>query len=85
MLPVFLNLTAPGALTNREFSKVIGSVLHRPSYLPIPSFVMKIIFGEMSTILLDGQRAVPQNLLNLGFQFQYPDAKSTLNALLKQS
>jgi hypothetical protein len=77
-----VNLTAPGAVTNREFSKIIASVLHRPSYLPVPAFAMKLLFGEMATVLLDGQRAYPKKLLDKGFKFQYADAQSALSDLL---
>lgn len=77
------NLSAPNPLTNRAFGKMIGQVLKRPSLIPIPAFALKLALGEVSTIVLDGQRAVPQNLEALGFTFRFPDAKSALVDLLR--
>lgn len=77
------NLTAPNPLTNADFGRVLGKVLGRPSVLPTPAFAMRIAFGEMSTVLLDGQRAVPQRLLDLGFNFRFPEAKLALRDLLR--
>ena len=77
------NLTAPQPLTGREFGRAIGRALGRPAYLPAPAFVMRLAFGEVATTVLDGQRAVPQRLLDLGFGFRFPDASSALRDLLK--
>ena len=77
------NLTAPNPLTNADFSKVLGKVLGRPASLPAPAFAMRMAFGEMSTVLLDGQRAVPQRLLDLGFTFSFPEAEAALRDLLQ--
>ncbi len=76
------NLTAPEPLTNREFSRVLGRVLRRPSLLPAPAFALKLLFGEMSTILLDGQRAVPRALLDAGYRFRFTDAAAALRDLV---
>lgn len=76
------NLTAPNPVTNQEFGRLIGEVLGRPAFIPAPGFAMKIAFGEMSVILLEGQRAVPQKLLELGFKFKYETAQAALRALL---
>ncbi len=72
------NFSAPEPLTNREFGKVLGKVLSRPSFFPVPAFFFKLLFGEMSTIMLDGQRQIPERLLKAGFQFQFPKAKQAL-------
>lgn len=77
------NMTSPTPLTNAEFSRILGRVMKRPSYLPIPSFFFKIIFGEVATILLEGQRVIPRHLLEMGYQFEFPDAEFTLRNLLK--
>jgi uncharacterized protein (TIGR01777 family) len=76
------NLSAPNPLTNAQFSKVLGRVMDRPSYLPVPGFAMKMAFGEVTSVLLEGQRAVPQRLLDLGFAFHFPDAEAALRDLL---
>ncbi len=76
------NLTAPTALTNAEFSKALGNVMGRPSWLPVPAFAMRLVFGEMADVLLKGQRAIPQRLQEVGFVFRYPDAESALRNLI---
>ena len=76
------NLSAPNPVTNQEFGKLIGEVLGRPSFMPAPGFAMQGVFGEMSVILLEGQRAVPQRLLELGFKFKYETALAALKDLL---
>jgi len=76
------NLTAPIPLTNAEFSQLLGQRLRRPVLMPTPAFGLRLFFGEMATILLDGQRAIPRRLLQLGFPFQFPGAGSALRDLL---
>ncbi len=75
------NLTAPNPLTNAEFGRVLGKVLGRPSFVPAPAFAFKLAFGELAVLLLEGRRALPKRLLELGFQFKYPDAESALRAI----
>jgi len=75
------NLSAPNPLTNKEFAKVIGSVMGRPSFFPTPGFGMKIALGEMATIVLDGQRVVPHKLQEMGFTFKYPTAEAAVRNL----
>lgn len=77
------NLAAPMPPTNAEFSKQLGHVMNRPSMLPAPAPALKLIFGEMSTVLLDGQRAVPQHLGEDGFTFRYPESRSALEDILQ--
>ena len=67
------NATAPEPVTNADFSRALGAVLHRPSWLPAPAFAMKTLLGEMAdALLLGGQRVIPQRALELGFAFQFP-------------
>lgn len=75
------NLVAPGALTNAAFSRVLARVLRRPALFPVPAFAMRLLLGEMSIILLKGQRAVPRRLLTLGFAFRFPDTEAALRDL----
>jgi len=77
------NLTAPNLLTNGEFSRVIGRVLSRPAFVPVPAFTLRLFFGEMSMVLLEGQRAVPQRLQELGFTFRFSEAEAALRDLLQ--
>ncbi|TLN08524.1 DUF1731 domain-containing protein, partial [bacterium] len=72
------NLTSPNPVMNAQFGKAIGSVLHRPYWMPVPAFLMRLLFGEMSTVVLDGQRVVPRRLLEAGYKFKYDDLKSAL-------
>jgi hypothetical protein len=77
------NLSAPLPLTNKELAGVIGKVMGRPALFPTPGFAMQLVFGEMATILLDGQRAAPTRLTELGFTFRFPTAEAALRDLLK--
>lgn len=72
------NLTSPNPVTNAEFGKTIGSVMHRPYWMPVPAFLMRLFFGEMSTVVLDGQRVLPRRLLEAGYGFKYSNLKSAL-------
>ncbi|HOU14205.1 MAG TPA: TIGR01777 family oxidoreductase [Anaerolineae bacterium] len=66
------NLTAPEAPTNAEFGRALGRAMRRPAWLPVPGFALRLLFGEMATVLLTGQRAVPAKLQQLGFTFRFP-------------
>jgi uncharacterized protein (TIGR01777 family) len=77
------NLSAPNPVTNRQFSNIVGAQMGRPALLPAPAFAIKTVLGEMSTILLDGQRAVPEKLEASGFVFSFPTAQEALSQLLK--
>jgi len=76
------NLTASQPITNAAFARAIGRAMGRPSWLPLPGFAFRLAFGEVASVLLDGQRAVPQRLLDLGFRFRFPDAEPALRELL---
>lgn len=76
------NLAAPNPPTNKEFVRHLGQVMGRPSLMPTPSFALRTLFGEMSTVLLDGQRAVPSRLQEAGYQFIFPDPVAALRDLL---
>lgn len=76
------NLTAPTPLTNAEFSRILGRVLSRPSWIPLPRLLLFAAFGEVATVVMDGQRVLPKRLLELGYRFQFPDAESALRDLL---
>jgi len=77
------NLSAPNPLSNAEFGKALGKALGRPSFFPTPAIAFQLAFGELSLLLLKGQRAVPRRLLELGFQFQYPQAEAALRDLFQ--
>jgi NAD dependent epimerase/dehydratase family enzyme len=79
------NLCSPQPLTNVEFGRALAHSIRRPSWLPIPALVYKVAFGEAATVLLDGQKTYPQRLLNLGFEFQYPEIGAALANLSKSA
>lgn len=77
------NLSAPEPPKNKEFVKDLGKAMGRPALMPVPSFALKAAFGEMSTVLLDGQRAVPAHLQAIGFTFAYPQTVPALRDVLQ--
>lgn len=76
------NLCAPQPVTNKEFGKTIGKTIHRPSWLPLPEPVFRLMLGEKAKILLSSQRQIPENLMQLGFEFTYPNLTSACQNLL---
>jgi uncharacterized protein (TIGR01777 family) len=78
------NLTSPNPMTNDEFGRTIGRVMGRPHYFPIPGFAMRLGFGEVSTMVLKGQRVLPKKLLDSGFEFKFPKLGEALTDLLKK-
>jgi uncharacterized protein (TIGR01777 family) len=78
-----LNATGPEMLDNRQFSKVLGRVLGRPSWLPVPDFALKILLGEMAEpLLLQAQKVAPARTRQLGYVFRYQTAESALREVL---
>ena len=79
------NLCAPEPITNKGLAKVLGRVMGRPSIIPVPAFAMRLLLGEVADVVLDGRRAIPQRLQELGFTFHYPDAETAVRDLLGKS
>jgi len=77
------NATAPKPVSNYEFTKTLGATLQRPTIFPLPEFILKLIFGEAATVLTGSKEIYPKALQEAGFDFLYPDIKSSLNHLLK--
>lgn len=75
------NGTAPYPATNKEFTTTLGKTLKRPTVLPAPAFAIKAIFGEMSTVLLDGQKVLPKKFKDINYRYRYP----TLEMALKET
>jgi hypothetical protein len=76
------NAAAPEAVTNHRFSRVLGEVLHRPSWLRAPSFGVRLALGEFADVLLNGQRVVPARARAAGFVFRHPELREALSSLL---
>lgn len=73
------NLTAPEVVDNSKFTKVLAKVLKRPAFFNVPSFALKIVFGEGAIAVTGGQFAPPKHLLDEGFQFSFPDLEGALS------
>ena len=77
------NLTAPVPTTNKGLTKALGKTLNRPTLFPVPEFVLNLIFSEGARVLTDGQSAIPQKLLDLGFEFKFKNIEDTIENLCK--
>lgn len=78
-----VNLAAPEPATMREFCRALGQTMGRPSWAPVPGFVLQILLGEMSTMLLGGQKVVPKKLQEAGYRFTFPRLDLALRDVLK--
>ncbi|WP_148862974.1 TIGR01777 family oxidoreductase [Marinobacter fonticola] len=76
------NVVSPHPVRNVDFTRTLGRVLGRPTIIPLPAFALKAGLGEMSTLLLDGQRAMPEKLYQAGFDFKYPELEDALRAIV---
>jgi len=76
------NMTAPNPVTNAEFTRVLARTLHRPAIVVAPATMLRLVMGERAALLLEGQRVLPANLADAGYQFKYPKLSSALEALL---
>ncbi len=77
-----VNFTAPHPVRNRELTRALGRALHRPTFVPAPEFVMRLMMGEFADALLTGQRVIPKKLLDAGFKFNFPSIDEALKDLL---
>jgi len=77
-----VNLCSPQPVRNADLGKAIGKVLHRPSFVPAPGFMIKLILGEFGSVLLKGQRVIPRRLLDAGFKFRHPDIEEALKTII---
>lgn len=77
-----VNAAAPEPVTNRTFAKALGRALGRPALAPVPGLALKLLYGEMSQIVLTGQRMVPGRVAELGYEFRHPDLDEALRDAL---
>ncbi len=77
-----INATAPEAVRMKDFCRVLGEVMGRPSWLPVPGIMLKLALGQMAEMLLHGQRVVPEKILGAGFRFKFPKLRSALEDVL---
>jgi uncharacterized protein (TIGR01777 family) len=78
------NLTAPNPVRNRTLANVIGAVMGRPSFVPVPGPALRLALGEVAITVLNGQRAVPEHLRAEGFDFKYTEIEQAVKDLLGQ-
>ena len=76
------NFVAPNPVTNELFTKALSKKLHRLAFFTVPGFMLKLIFGKASEMLIDGAIIKPAHLLKDGFQFKYPDIGSALDNII---
>jgi hypothetical protein len=79
-----VNGTAPHPARNGDFGKALGKSLSRPAFLPAPAFGLKVLFGEMAEMLLDGQKVLPKKLLDHGYSFRFPELGPALDDVLER-
>jgi uncharacterized protein (TIGR01777 family) len=76
------NACAPSPVRNRDFAKTLAALLHRPAFMPMPAVALRLLLGELSILLLGGQRARPNRLQAAGFTFRFTDLHAALENLL---
>lgn len=76
------NLGAPHPVTNAEFTKALGKALSRPAFLPVPEFVLRLMYGDGCKVMTDGQSMIPKRLLDSGFVFKYPTIETALEEIV---
>jgi uncharacterized protein len=74
------NATSAEPVTSKEFAHALGRVIHRPAFAPAPSLALKLVFGEMSQVLLEGQKVMPKRFQEVNYNFVYPHLESALKA-----
>jgi uncharacterized protein (TIGR01777 family) len=79
-----VNAVAPEAVTMRDFCNALGKAMKRPSWFPVPEFILRMTLGELATMLTTGQRAQPQKALSTGFSFTYSTLQEALNSIFTQ-
>lgn len=77
-----VNFTAPDPIRNGDLARSIGRALGRPSFMPAPGFMIRLLLGEFGSVLLEGQRVIPRVLMSKGFNFTYPTMETALRDLL---
>lgn len=78
-----INATSPEPVTNRDFTRILAKVLHRPAFFPVPEFALKLVLGELSEVVLMSQKVMPKKLQVKKFAFLYPQLKPALESILR--
>ncbi len=77
-----VNVCSPNPVRNKDLAKALGEALHRPSFVPAPGFMIKLVLGEFGSVILKGQRVLPRRLLESGFVFQHPEIREALKSVV---
>src|SRR6266700_1081504 len=77
-----VNAVAPNPVTNAEFARELAAVLHRPAIFPVPAIALRVLFGQMSQVLLGSQRVIPEGAVRAGFRFRYENLGAALRQIL---
>ena len=77
-----LDATAPNPVRNNQFTRALGSALHRPTFLPAPAFAIQLLLGEGASVVTQGQRVLPERTLSTGYRFKYETIETALQALV---
>ena len=80
-----VNVTAPNPVSNAEFTRILGEVLHRPTVLPVPEFILRLVGDVAEELVLSGARVIPRKLLESGYHFRYPELRQALQAVLARA
>ena len=76
--PGVYNFVSPNSIRNVDFTKILAKVLKRPAIFPVPRFALKLVYGELADVIMASAKVIPRKLLNLGYQFKYPDFETAL-------
>jgi uncharacterized protein (TIGR01777 family) len=80
-----VNATAPEPVSNKEFSRALGRALHRPAIVPVPGFAIRLLYGGMAKLVVEGQRAIPRRAGELGYRYRHPDLDEALRSALRNT
>ena len=78
------NLCSPNPVRNKDFVQALGRVLGKPSFMPLPAFMIRLLMGEFGSAILCSQRVIPQKLLTSGFSFKYPEIEAAIKSIVQQ-
>jgi hypothetical protein len=77
-----VNVCAPEIISNEDFSRALAEALHRPALVPVPEFAVKLVFGELAQMVLQGPKVLPKALLDHGFDFHFPKIREALQDIV---
>ncbi len=77
-----VNAVSPGAVQNSEFTRCLAGALHRPAIFPVPALTLKLMYGEMASVVLGSQHVIPEVAAQSGFQFTWPELNPALHNLI---